>query len=232
MKLSNNFKISPNPRINFKTPLSIMALWRFHRANINFKGIYGKAVSILLSFAFWQVTLKKRWRKPHFAIFCRIHCSKGDSTIKGDFASLDSTDSTHGDFHSNFRGESHAFAESPLPVFTQTHTWLNAYFSGEIPRFMPKIALPRTASPFRLLVWEILRDIPYGETAFYGEIARKIEQKLSIAKMSVQAVGNAISKNPIAIIIPCHRVIGVKNIGGYSGGIAHKIALLKHENIL
>lgn len=157
---------------------------------------------------------------------------KGDSTIKSDFASLDSTDSTHGDFHSNFRGESPAFAESPLPVFTQTHTWLNAYFNGELPRFMPKIALPRTASPFRLLVWEILRDIPYGETAFYGEIARKLEQKLNITKMSAQAVGNAISKNPIAIIIPCHRVIGVKNIGGYSGGIARKIALLKHENIL
>lgn len=157
---------------------------------------------------------------------------KGDSAIKGDFASLDSIDSTHGDFHSNFHSESPTFAESPLPVFTQTHTWLDAYFSGEIPHFVPKIALPRTASPFRLLVWEILLDIPYGETAFYGEIARKLEQKLNIAKMSAQAVGNAISNNPIAIIIPCHRVIGVKNIGGYSGGMERKIALLKHENIL
>ena len=161
---------------------------------------------------------------------------KGDSAIKSDFASLDSTDSTHdnfkGDFHGETHGKSPAFTESPLPIFTQTHTWLDIYFSGEIPRFTPKIAFPRTASPFRLLVWEILGNIPYGKSAFYGEIAKKIEQKLSIAKMSAQAVGNAISNNPIASIIPCHRVIGVKNIGGYSGGMERKIALLKHENIL
>lgn len=154
---------------------------------------------------------------------------KGDSATKNDFASLDST---QGNFHSKAHSKSPAFAENPLPIFTQTHAWLDIYFSGEIPHFMPKIALPSTASPFRLLVWEILGNIPYGKSAFYGEIAKKIEQKLSIGKMSAQAVGNAISNNPIAIIIPCHRVIGVKNIGGYSGGVERKIALLKHENIL
>ena len=81
-------------------------------------------------------------------------------------------------------------------------------------------------------VWSELCKIQYGTTTTYGEIAKKIALKYNKTKMSAQAIGQAISKNPISIIIPCHRVIGCNNkLTGYSGGINNKIKLLKHEGI-
>ena len=82
-------------------------------------------------------------------------------------------------------------------------------------------------------VWNILKTIPYGKTITYGEIAEKIAKKRGINKMSAQAVGNAVSKNPIPIIIPCHRVIGKDgSLVGYAGGLEIKKKLLIIENIL
>ena len=123
--------------------------------------------------------------------------------------------------------------DSPnLPIFTQTKKWLDLYFSGEIPQFVPKIAFPNNASAFALRVWEILQSIPHGKTTTYGAIAKQIAREFGIAKMSAQAVGGAVSRNPIAIIIPCHRVLGTNgNLTGYAGGIANKITLLKLEKI-
>lgn len=119
-----------------------------------------------------------------------------------------------------------------LPIFTQTKKWLDSYFSGEIPRFAPQIAFPNNTSAFALRVWEILQSIPYGKTTTYGAIAKQIAREFGIAKMSAQAVGGAVSCNHIAIIIPCHRVIGINgNLTGYTGGIANKIALLQIEKI-
>lgn len=109
--------------------------------------------------------------------------------------------------------------------------WLNIYFSGKIPDFIPETQL--TGSPFRLEVWNIIREIPYGQTTTYGEIARKIAQKRNIPRMSAQAVGGAVGHNPIGIIIPCHRVIGADNsLTGFSGGLNKKITLMKIEHIL
>lgn len=117
-----------------------------------------------------------------------------------------------------------------LPIFMQTKKWLDSYFSGEMPRFIPRIVFPRNASSFSLRVWEILQTIPYGKTTTYGAIATQIAREFGTAKMSAQAVGGALSRNPIAIIIPCHRVVGANgNLVGYTGGIANKIALLKIE---
>ena len=83
-------------------------------------------------------------------------------------------------------------------------------------------------SDFRLKVWKILREIPYGETVTYGEIAKRISKD---GKMSAQAVGGAVAHNPISIIIPCHRVIGANGkLTGYAGGIDRKRFLLNHEN--
>ena len=117
-----------------------------------------------------------------------------------------------------------------LPIFAKTKEWLDIYFSGKNPPFTVPIKL--IGSDFRLSVWEILKNIPYGATITYKDIAIKIARQRQIEKMSAQAVGNAVGHNPISIIIPCHRVVGTNgNLTGYAGGLAKKIALLKLEGV-
>lgn len=118
-----------------------------------------------------------------------------------------------------------------LKIIQETIKWLDIYFSGKEPTFTPKYILKGTN--FQKLVWEELNKIPYGHTITYGEIAQKIAKKLNKQKMSAQAVGQAVGKNPISIIVPCHRVIGKNNkLTGYAGGIERKIQLLKLEGFL
>ena len=118
-----------------------------------------------------------------------------------------------------------------LAVFDETKKWLDLYFSGKMPDFIPKISL--NGSTFRLDVWEILKNIPYGKTMTYGGIARILALKYGREKMSAQAVGGAVGHNPIGIIIPCHRVIGTNgDLTGYAGGIDIKTKLLELEGIL
>ena len=82
------------------------------------------------------------------------------------------------------------------------------------------------------MVSEEMQRIPFGQTVTYGDIAKRIAAKLGKARMSAQAVGGAVGWNPICIIIPCHRVIGVGGkLTGYGGGMKNKIALLKHEGV-
>ena len=123
------------------------------------------------------------------------------------------------------------YEEKPLPVFDRTAAWLDIYFGGGIPDFTPKIALNDT--DFRREVWDILLTIPYGQMMTYGEIAAILAQKRGSASISAQAVGGAVGRNPISIIVPCHRVIGANgSLTGYAGGIERKAALLKLENIV
>ena len=104
--------------------------------------------------------------------------------------------------------------------------WLNDYFKGNKP-LINDLDLAPEGSDFRLKVWKILREIPYGETITYGEIAKRISKD---GKMSAQAVGGAVAHNPISIIIPCHRVVGANGkLTGYAGGIDRKRFLLEHE---
>lgn len=106
--------------------------------------------------------------------------------------------------------------------------WLDIYFSGKAPDHIPPIRPEGT--DFQKLIWSLTDDIPFGKTASYGEIAAKAAQKLGKAKMSAQAVGGALGKNPVGIIIPCHRVIGADgSMTGYGFGIEKKIFLLEHE---
>ena len=115
--------------------------------------------------------------------------------------------------------------ENEVPVLAQTRRWLDAYFSGQTPPPSPPLRPEGTA--FAKAVWEILLTIPHGQTVTYAKIA----QQLGVA--SAQAVGGAIGRNPIAILIPCHRVVGSNgSLTGYAGGIARKQALLKLENAL
>lgn len=117
--------------------------------------------------------------------------------------------------------------ERETPILCGAKRWLDLYFSGKEPRFTPP--LHPFGSPFRKAVWEILLQIPYGQTITYGDIARRLA---SGGKMSAQAVGGAVGHNQVSVIIPCHRVVGANgNLTGYAGGIAKKIALLELEGV-
>lgn len=121
------------------------------------------------------------------------------------------------------------WTEAFLPVFAETSQWLDLYFQGQQPGFVPKFQI-HNLTPFRQEVLEILQAIPRGETLTYGQIARQIGNKQGLPQMSAQAVGGAVGWNPICILIPCHRVLGANgSLTGYGGGIENKIALLKLE---
>ena len=118
-----------------------------------------------------------------------------------------------------------------LPVFTSAKDWLERYFKGKKPNTSELPLLPM-GGDFRKKVWNILREIPYGECITYGDIAKIIAEKSGLASMSSQAVGGAVGHNPISVIIPCHRVVGANgSLTGYAGGIDNKIKLLRHEGV-
>ena len=120
--------------------------------------------------------------------------------------------------------------EKEVPVFQEAKRWLDIYFSGREPDFMPPMHMLGTA--FQKEVWEILRTIPYGETTTYGGIAAKIAKKRGLPRMSAQAVGNAVGRNELSILIPCHRVVGTNgSLTGYAGGMEKKIYLLTLEKV-
>ncbi len=110
--------------------------------------------------------------------------------------------------------------ERDLPVFRETRRWLETYFSGSAPDFLPPLAPEGT--PFRRRVWEALLTIPYGETVTYGELAKRLGT-------APRAVGSAVGRNPVSILIPCHRVVGSGGLTGYAGGLERKRALLELE---
>lgn len=109
-----------------------------------------------------------------------------------------------------------------LEIFAETRRWLDMYFSGKNPDFLPNIAL--RGSEFRKATWRKLLEIPYGQTATYGALARSMNCK------SAQAVGGAVGHNPLSLIVPCHRVVGTGGkLTGYAGGIDKKEWLLHME---
>lgn len=119
--------------------------------------------------------------------------------------------------------------QQETPVLAETRRWLDLYFARKEPDFTPP--LHPIGSAFRQSVWEILRQIPYGKTMTYGEIARQLAGKLGISRMSAQAVGGAVGHNEISIIIPCHRVVGANgSLTGYAGGMEKKVRLLELEH--
>lgn len=118
--------------------------------------------------------------------------------------------------------------ERDLPVFAEARRWLDIYFSGREPGFIPQLRLEGT--PFRKAVWEILLTIPFGETVTYGEVAGRIARQQGVGRMSAQAVGGAVGHNPVPLIVPCHRVVGAGgNLTGYGCGLDIKAALLRLE---
>lgn len=107
-------------------------------------------------------------------------------------------------------------------VFETAYRWLGLYFSGCKPDFMPLLAPSGTL--FQQSVWRLLLTIPYGQTVSYGDIAQRLHCR------SAQAVGRAVGRNPVAIMIPCHRVVGADgSLTGYAYGLDRKQWLLSHE---
>lgn len=123
-----------------------------------------------------------------------------------------------------------AVSDDTLPVFEKTKDWLFRYFAGQTTT-PDELPLKPAGNAFCQRVWAILREIPYGETTTYGAIARQIESETG-KRMAAQAVGGAVGRNPIAIVIPCHRVLGANGkLTGYAGGLPLKTALLEIEKI-
>lgn len=137
-----------------------------------------------------------------------------------------------------FEGQRHAPDAAALPpcrhepsaVLLQAMRWLDRYFAGAQPT-PDALPLAPAGTPFQKQVWQLLRAVPYGETTTYQALAVQMAARLGAARMSAQAIGGAVGRNPIAIILPCHRVITSGGaLGGYAGGAAKKQWLLQHEN--
>lgn len=121
------------------------------------------------------------------------------------------------------------YEEKQVPIIKETCRWLDIYFSGRNPDFIPKYKI-NNLTEFRQEVIDIMNNITYGKLITYSDIAKIIAKRKGIKRMSSQAVGGAVGWNPICLIIPCHRVIGVNgNLTGYGGGINNKIKLLQLE---
>ena len=117
-----------------------------------------------------------------------------------------------------------------LPVFTQTAQWLDAYFEGTDPGFTPPISVK--GSDFKKMVSSIMLSIPFGATSTYARIAAEVARRTGRTHMSAQAVGGAVGRNPIVLIVPCHRVLASNgSLRGYAGGVDRKERLLQMEGV-
>lgn len=107
--------------------------------------------------------------------------------------------------------------------------WLNRYFDGLSPD-PGELTLMPEGSDFQKLIWALLLQIPYGQTRTYGFLAREAAHRMEKEKMSAQAVGGAVGRNPISIIVPCHRCVAAGGkLGGFGWGETAKKWLLRHE---
>ena len=123
-----------------------------------------------------------------------------------------------------------AVVQPHLPVFTQTAQWLDTYFEGADPGFTPPIRVE--GSDFKKMVTSIMLSIPFGATSTYAQIAAEVARRTGRKQMSAQAVGGAVGRNPIVLIVPCHRVVATNgSLRGYAGGANRKEWLLEMEGV-
>jgi methylated-DNA-[protein]-cysteine S-methyltransferase len=149
----------------------------------------------------------------------RVESPIGDILIEGDDDSITRLGRIGGGYDSEAWVSVDRFA-----AIKEAAQQLDAYWSGELFDF--DLSLTPGGTPFQNKVWTALRTIPYGKTASYGDIARKIG-----SPTASRAVGAANGRNPIAIVVPCHRVIGANGtLTGYAGGLDMKRELLAHES--
>lgn len=120
-------------------------------------------------------------------------------------------------------------AEDAARALDVAGAWLDRYFTGATPLEAPRLHL--IGSGFQLHVWDLLLKIPFGQTTTYGVLARELERRYG-GRASARAVGGAVGRNPVSIIVPCHRVVGSDgSITGYAGGVERKRALLALEGV-
>lgn len=111
--------------------------------------------------------------------------------------------------------------------------WLDRYFAGQFSALPDLPALVPFGSPFRQLIWRLLRTVPCGHTTTYGALAVRAARLTGRAHLSAQAVGGAVGHNPLSLFIPCHRVVGADgSLTGYAGGLERKRWLLRREGAL
>ena len=140
------------------------------------------------------------------------------------FLGADKVGLTHLFFDGDKYFSAQSIASSNSSVIELAKKWLKIYFAGKEPNFTPPLHV--TGTTFQMSVFEALLKIPYGTTTTYGALAKELGT-------SGRAVGNAVARNPISLIIPCHRVIGSNgDLTGYAGGLDKKIKLLELEKIL
>ena len=114
------------------------------------------------------------------------------------------------------------------PVLETARRWLDVYFSGQEPSF--SVPLHVQGTEFQQRVWRVLLTIPYGSTSTYGQIARQMAAENRGGRVSARAVGHAVGRNPVSLLVPCHRVIGADgSLTGYAGGVSRKASLLALE---
>ena len=151
----------------------------------------------------------------------------GPIVIESDGQAITSLRFSNERVHADSTGQGEEFlkeAATALPIIAETIQWLDDYFAGKRPCNVPR--LNPQGTDFQKRVWQALLPIPYGETLSYGEIAKMV------ACRSAQAVGQAVGRNPIALIIPCHRVIAAHGqLGGYAYGTEIKKQLLELEQL-
>lgn len=122
------------------------------------------------------------------------------------------------------------YLDEDLEIFEKTFAWLDLYFSGKEPKFMPEFRF--IGSEYRKRIWKLLLEIDYGKLVSYKDLANAYNKIFPKEKTSPRAVGNAVSHNLISIIVPCHRVIGSnKKLTGYAGGLDRKVKLLELEKV-
>lgn len=115
-----------------------------------------------------------------------------------------------------------------LPLFRRVKRWLDRYFAGEAPAG-GELPVKPAGTDFRRAVCALLTEIPYGQTVTYGELARRYTLRTG-RRTSARAVGGAVGRNPVSIVIPCHRVVGAGGaLVGFAAGLDHKRFLLELE---
>lgn len=136
-----------------------------------------------------------------------------------------------GQKHFASTGREPATEKPDLPLFRIVESWLDMYFHAQKPAVSDLPLAPR-GSAFCRAVWGILRKIPYGELTTYGAIAAQLAAETGQKHISARSVGGAVGRNPVSIIIPCHRVVGSDgSLTGYAGGLDRKIRLLELEGV-
>lgn len=122
-------------------------------------------------------------------------------------------------------------AERQNPALQAACRWLESYFQGLRPH-PAQLDLAPLGTPFQLTVWQLLSQLPYGETLTYAQLAQRVALQLQRSSMTPRAVGGALGRNPLPIILPCHRILAAqRRLGGFSGGLEVKEWLLQLEGI-